>query len=144
MKSPLPFVILMLSSVMIGAAEQRGVSNQGKSVVDVVRVIGGHGSVNWTLYHFRELNSELARFVSKERGMNSKCMVVPDAVGYSLVWIRSDWEDPVTEEQKKRAKAIIDSFLSGKDARRITQELNEKKEPNQAAEPTAPSGRGSP
>ena len=95
-----------------------------KSVVEYVKRIPSHVG-DWTLYHFQALNDELARFVSRERGLNSKCLVVPDATGYAVVWIRSEHEEPVSEAQRKSADAIIQSYLSGRDFARISKELKE-------------------
>jgi len=91
----------------------------------------------WTLYHFEALNSELAQFLSRERGFNTKCLVVPQTVGYAIVWMRSDWEEPISEAHKKKADEIIHDYLSGAECARITKQMNEAgNPPNQAPLPT--------
>jgi hypothetical protein len=97
-----------LACAAIGVAA----STPDKSVVEYVKVIPSHGSSDWTLYHFQSLNAEHARFVSRERGLNSKCLVVPDATAYAVVWIRSEHEEPLSDAQGKGANALIQSYPS--------------------------------
>jgi hypothetical protein len=108
---------------------------EAKSAVEYVFHIGGqHASTSWTRYHFEGLNSELQRLMSRERGMNSKCLIAPYASGYAEVWIRSESEAPFSEELKAKAHNVMTSFLDGNDCRRITESL---KKPNQALQHNA-------
>jgi hypothetical protein len=142
MKTRLTLLVFVCAAFLTRADEARPVPILSKSIVEYVLRISGHAASGWTLYHFRELNSALARFASQERGGNTKCLVVPDVTGYAVVWIRSDWEEPITEAQKTGANAIIESYLAGADCARITKELAEEKKPNQSPDPTPPSGAG--
>ncbi|MEO6994760.1 MAG: hypothetical protein ABI273_14220 [Lacunisphaera sp.] len=83
------------------------------------------------------MNQALARFTAKECSVNTKCFIVPQGAGYTRIWIRSDWEDPVSDAQKKKAEAIIQSYLSGADCTRIRKELQEE----QTAQPISHSER---
>jgi hypothetical protein len=136
---------LLCIPVVGRSAEAADASTPTKSVVDFVMSMPSHRwAYKWTLRHFEELNIALERFVSRERPGNSKILIVPQTYGYAVAWIRSDWEEPFSEAEKKKAGAIVDSYLWGSDYARIAKEIDEEKRPNQASEPTAPSGRGSP
>ena len=115
---------LLLLLANTGVRDCRSAPGPDKSVVEYVKFIPGH-AFHLTLYHFQELNTELARFAANKRGLNTKCLVVPDMTGYAVVWIRSDWEEPVSGVQKKKAESIIQSYLLGKDSARITKELKQ-------------------
>src|SRR3954468_5967934 len=112
--------LLYLASMGVFLAETcvvecRSAPAADKSIVEYVKCIPGH-AFHLTLQHFEELNTELARFAAKERGLNTKCLVVPDMTGYAVVWIHSDREEPLSEAQKKEAEAIIQSYLFGKES----------------------------
>ncbi len=63
--------------------------------------------------------------MSEERGGNSKCFVISQSGVYSVLWVRSDWEEPVTEAQKRKAEEIISSYLFGRDYSRLLNEAGE-------------------
>ena len=124
MKTLVTFLVVLCAALVMQADDSPLAAVPSKSVVQCVDCMPAHSWMHgWTLTHFQQLNQALARFTSKECGVNTKCFVVPQGAGYTRIWIRSDWEDPISDAQKGKAESIIQSYLSGADCARITKEL---------------------